>query len=134
MLDLTLLGPSDSAPGPDGTVEAQTLAESRRPGILTYASRLVDTASRFVRMPFYMFNWRREAETLRIPMMERIEFPRGKRNIPSSLRLELQSHVRMQIYTAVVRFDARFTGLRYVAPSGVYLQRQFFHHQLYLLL
>ena len=81
-----------------------------------------------------MFNWRREAETLRIPMMERIEFPRGKRNIPSSLRLELQSHVRMQIYTAVVRFDARFTGLRYVAPSGVYLQRQFFHHQLYLLL
>lgn len=114
------MAPSDGASGASGTTHTRKLAESRRPGILTYASPMVDTASRFARMPFYVSNWRREAEVLRTPMMERIEFAKGKKNIPSSLKLEIQSDVRMQIYTAVVRFDARFTGLRYVIPaSGV---------------
>ena len=47
-------------------------------------------------------------------MMEGIEFDRGRNNLPGSLRLEMQSHELMQVYSAVVEFNARFTGLRYL--------------------
>ncbi|KAL1953173.1 hypothetical protein VTO42DRAFT_3433 [Malbranchea cinnamomea] len=114
MLDLTLFSPSDGTSNPNRTGATQELAKSRRTGILTYASPMVDTASRLARILFYVFNWKREAEILHIPMMERIEFARGKKNLPGTLKLEIQSHERMQIYSAVVRFNARFTGLRWV--------------------
>lgn len=64
-------------------------------------------------MPLYVVGWRREAETLEIPMMEKLEFARGARNLPQSLRLEIQSDGKLQIYSARVEFRARFTGLRY---------------------
>lgn len=73
---------------------------------------MVDTARRFSRLPFYVFGWKHEAENLRIMMMERVEFSKGKGRVPGSLRLEIGSR-RMQVYSAVVRFEARFTGLRY---------------------
>lgn len=88
------------------------ISHSRRPGILTYASPLVDVARRVIRMPFYVVGWRREAETLEIPMLENIEFARGMRQLPQSLRLEVQSDGKMQIYSASVSFRARFTGMR----------------------
>lgn len=47
-------------------------------------------------------------------MMEQVEFAKGWRNLPASLRLEIQSTERMQVYSAKVKFLARFTGLRYV--------------------
>lgn len=65
-------------------------------------------------MPLYVLGWQREAEGLRINMMERVEFERKKRAMPRMLKLEIQSEERMQVYNAVVRFDARFSGLRYV--------------------
>jgi hypothetical protein len=66
-----------------------------------------------VRLPLYVVGWRREAETLEVPMMEKVEFARGAKNLPQSLRLEIQSDSKMQIYSARVEFRARFTGLRW---------------------
>jgi hypothetical protein len=112
MLDLALF--SQAAGTASGNSSTHLLASSRRPAILTYASQIVDTAHRVSRMLFYVLGWSREAEKLNINMMERIEFGKGWKNMPGSLRLEIQSQERMQVYTAYVRFDARFTGLRYV--------------------
>lgn len=78
---------------------------------------MIDTASKISLMPLYVAGWHREAETVNVGMMERVEFPRGWRNLPESLRLEIQSDERMQIYSARVQFRARFTGLRYVAMN-----------------
>lgn len=74
---------------------------------------MVDVARRMARLPLYVVGWRREAETLEVPMMEKLEFARGARNLPQSLRLEIQSDGKLQIYSARVEFRARFTGLRY---------------------
>lgn len=117
MLDLALLSrPFTSAPQ-DTNTSITTLSHSRRPAILTYASPLVDTASKISFMPFYVLGWHHEAEKLQVPMMERVQFARGSRNIPGSLRLELHSSEIMQVYKAKVMFRARFTGLRYVLDT-----------------
>lgn len=99
------------------------ISQSRRPAILTYSSPLVDLARRVLRLPLYMLGWRREAEILEVPMMEKVEFPRGTKNLPQSLRLEIQSSSEVQIYSARVEFRARFTGLRYVFFTTGCLQR-----------
>lgn len=110
MLDLALFGQlnnlNEDAPDP-------TILQARKPAIMTYSSSLIDTARRISRMPLYVFNLKREAETLKINMMERVKFSKGKRHVPKSLKLAIQSRERMQFYTASVRFDAKFTGLRY---------------------
>lgn len=112
MLDLTLL-PHPSTSASTGTnTSAPSIARSRRPGILTYTSPLVDTASRISFMPLYLVGWKRELEKLEIPMMEQVEFARGARNLPASARLEINSKEDMQFYSAKVQFRARFTGLR----------------------
>jgi len=90
------------------------LAQSRRPTILTYESPLVAETNKIVQMPWFVLGWRKEAETLEVPMMERVEFAKGWRNLPGSLRLEVQSEQKMQIYRATVNFVARFTGLRWI--------------------
>lgn len=74
---------------------------------------MVDIARKATRLPLYIVGWRRESETLKVPMMEQLEFSKGIRNLPQSLRLEIQSDSRFQIYTAHVEFHARLTGLRY---------------------
>lgn len=109
MLDLSLLSHrSSSAKNPS----RELIARSRRPAILTYASPLVDTASKLTFMPLYLTGWRREAETLEVQMMEQIEFPRGWRNLPETLRIEIHSDEKMHVYNAKVEFRATFTGLR----------------------
>jgi hypothetical protein len=113
MLDLTLLSHSSTSVSTGTNSSTYPISRSRRPAILTYASPLVDTASKLSLMPFYVFGWHREAEKVVIPMMERINFARGWRNVPESLRLEISSHEQMQFYKAKVVFKARFTGLRY---------------------
>jgi hypothetical protein len=112
MVDLTLYSRQTGG----SVLPANTLnpiSQSRRPAILTYTSPLVDLARRMVRLPLYVVGWRREAETLEVPMMEKVEFARGAKNLPQSLRLEIQSDSKMQIYSARVEFRARFTGLRW---------------------
>ncbi|GAB1203293.1 hypothetical protein APSETT445_001922 [Aspergillus pseudonomiae] len=111
MLDLTLVSQPSTSVLTGTNSSTFPLSRSRRPAILTYASPLVDTASKLSLMPFYVFGWTREAEKLVVPMMERVEFARGRRNLPESLRLEIHSNEEMQIYKATVEFKARFTGL-----------------------
>lgn len=114
MLDLSLYSRPSKSIITAANTSTQVLSHSRRPAILTYASSVVDTAHKVSRLPFYVFGWRREAETLEVDMMEQVEFAKGWRNLPASLRLEIQSTERMQVYSAKVKFLARFTGLRYV--------------------
>ncbi|KAF7592501.1 hypothetical protein BBP40_012791 [Aspergillus hancockii] len=114
MLDLSLLSHPSTSIITGTNSSRYTISQSRRPAILTYASPLVDTASKLSLMPFYVFGWQREAEKLVVPMMERVEFSRGWRNLPESLRLEISSHGQMQFYKAKVEFRARFTGLRWM--------------------
>lgn len=112
MLDLTLLSRPSSSGKMTKAASTDLIAHSRRPAILTYASPMVDTSKKLAFMPFYLAGWRREAETLEVRMMERIEFPRGWRNLPESFRLEIHSDERMQVYNAQVHFKATLTGLR----------------------
>ncbi|KAJ9353570.1 hypothetical protein DTO027B9_5272 [Paecilomyces variotii] len=113
MLDLSLYSRPSKSIITAANTSTQVLSHSRRPAILTYASSVVDTAHKVSRLPFYVFGWRREAETLEVDMMEQVEFAKGWRNLPASLRLEIQSTERMQVYSAKVKFLARFTGLRW---------------------
>lgn len=89
------------------------VARSRRPGIMTYTSRMVDIVNRIIQLPFFFMGWKHEAEKLDIRMMEDIHFADDNTVMPGMMRLELASTERIQIYTALVRFDARFAGLRY---------------------
>ena len=92
------------------------LAHSRRPAILTYYSPHVDLIQKATQLHWYILGWRNEAETLVIDLFESVEFAKGWRNVPSTLRLEVQSTTRaqMQIYKAKVLFRARFHGLRWL--------------------
>ena len=112
MLDLSLSTQLPSSSTRSTTPSEGLISQSRRPAILTYVSPLMDTASKLAFLPFYLTGWNREAETLEVRMMERIEFPRGWRNLPQSLRLDIQSDERMQVYHAQVQFKAALTGLR----------------------
>ena len=100
------------APGSAHNVPA--LARSRRPAILSYRSFVVEYMYRFTELHWYLLNWRHEAETLHISMFEGISFPKGWRNVPATLKLEIQSTHRMQVYAAKAIFRARFQGLRWL--------------------
>ncbi|KAL1848189.1 CCR4-NOT core subunit cdc39 [Paecilomyces lecythidis] len=113
MLDLSLHSRPSKSIMTAANTSTQVLSHSRRPAILTYASSVVDTAHKVSRLPFYVFGWRREAEILEVNMMEQVEFAKGWRNLPGSLRLEIQSTERMQVYGAKVKFLAKYTGLRW---------------------
>lgn len=113
MLELSLLSASSNSPLSTDP-GSEVLAQSLRPAILTYASPIVDTASKVSQLPWYLLGWRKEAEKLEVSMMEGVKFARGWRNVPGSLRLEIQSTEPMQIYDATVKFVARFSGLRQV--------------------
>ncbi|USP73967.1 hypothetical protein yc1106_01241 [Curvularia clavata] len=100
----------------DGTT-SQTptvLARSRRPAILTYRSRILETIHRFMRLPLYLIGWHTESEHIEITMMESVMFEPGLRNVPSSLRLELRSKLPLEIYRASVHISARLEGLRWL--------------------
>lgn len=113
MLDLTLFSRPSTSARTGANTAVDEIAKSRRPAILTYASSMVDTASKLSLMPLYVIGWHREAETMQVRMMEEVEFPRGWRNLPESMRLEIHSDERMQVYSAKVQFRAKFSGLRY---------------------
>lgn len=85
----------------------------KRPATLTYTSPMVDTARRLWRLPLYVLGWKLEAEELKIVMVEQLQFHKSELDIPKVLKLELHNEIPMHVYSATVRFDARFTGLRY---------------------
>jgi len=56
-----------------------------------------------------------DAHHLSIPMFEQLSFARGSAgNIPSAIRLELQSDYILQIYSSKIVFHAEVEGLRYL--------------------
>ncbi|KAK5105789.1 hypothetical protein LTR62_002151 [Meristemomyces frigidus] len=122
MLEAKLLAPNDGplntiaerirAPGT--TEEAGVLASSRRSAILQYRSPLIDLLYKLTEVHWYMLNVRSESDRLRITMFEGVEFSRGWRNVPRTMRVEVQSTGRLRIYTAKAVFRARFQGLRWV--------------------
>lgn len=89
------------------------ISQSRRTAILPYTSYLVSLAYRIARLPIYVLGFCWEAEHLKITMLERISFESANKNVPALVKLSVDSFERMQIYKATVRFDAKFSGLRY---------------------
>lgn len=128
MLDMALLSPAirkneyeaaaaKGYPSKIMPVDEDILYRSRRPAILTYNSYLVDAAQRLAGLPWYILGWRREAETLEIIMAEGLSFPRGRRNVPESILLEMrhgEENINIQVYEATVKIRARFSGLRWL--------------------
>lgn len=98
-----------------GAVEKPVvLARSRRPAILTYRSWMTELAYRALRLPLYMIGWGQESEKVEVRMMEGVDFDKGWRNVPSSLRLEIRSRTPLEVYRIAVRFAARLEGLRWI--------------------
>ncbi|KAH9871679.1 hypothetical protein J1614_005934 [Plenodomus biglobosus] len=104
----------NTTPPSSASGKAAILARSRRPAILTYRSRVIEMAHRFLRLPFYILGWRTESEHLEVSMMESVVFEQGHGNIPTSLRLELRSKQPLEVYRVKVRISARLEGLRWL--------------------
>ncbi|KAK5125663.1 hypothetical protein LTR85_011937 [Meristemomyces frigidus] len=123
MLEVNMYAPEEKGAGimdtvqagiAPGTAAAKVLATSRRPAMLPYRSQIVELAYKVSELHWYLLNWRSEEDKLYVEMFESVEFPKGWRNVPSSLKLEIQSSHRMQIYSAKAVFRARFRGLRWL--------------------
>jgi hypothetical protein len=71
-------------------------------------------------LPLHLVGWREEAEVLKIPMIDGAEFPKGWKNIPDQVRLELRSDEKLQVYSAKIEFTARLRGLRYASCNRHY--------------
>lgn len=110
----TMIDPLKESIVPGVTEEDNRLARSRRPAIIQYRSIPLEYLSRLTELPWYMLGWRSESETLRVSMWESLEFARGWRNVPSTMRVDVQSTRNLQIYSAKALFKARFTGLRWL--------------------
>ncbi|KAI6788916.1 hypothetical protein KC361_g8772 [Hortaea werneckii] len=117
---------SDPSAPPTG---ANLLASSRRPAILPYRSWPVEMLYKLTELHWYLLNFRSETEVLHVPMFEGIAFPtatsrggtRKASTLPGTLRVEVQSSHRLQIYSARAVFRARFTGLRWFMFSHRFL-------------
>ncbi|KAL9618278.1 MAG: hypothetical protein Q9160_006989 [Pyrenula sp. 1 TL-2023] len=149
MLDVSLLSPSTtsktskmtSAYLPSSLItnnSTTTIAHSRRPAILTQTSSPLQHFTTLLGLPWYIVGLRPlrnlESEKLVVPMFERVEFPRGRGNVPAFARVELipsspaytgsigdklteaacPSRSTMQIYSLTLSIRARFTGLRWI--------------------
>ena len=110
----TVMDPMKDSIAPGTVEEDNRLARSRRSAIVPYRSLPVECLSRLTELPWYLFGWRSESDVLTISMWENLEFPRGWRNVPSTMRLDIQSTRNMQVYSAKALFKARFTGLRWL--------------------
>ncbi|KAL8957138.1 MAG: hypothetical protein Q9183_006140, partial [Haloplaca sp. 2 TL-2023] len=112
MLALTLLGPTIT--NPSTNAKSFTYVESRRSAILTYNSRMVDTASTLSGLPWYVLGWKTESEVLKVPMFEGVIFKRGKGELPERVELVVEADEKMQFYEVGVKVVARFGGLRWI--------------------
>ncbi|KAL8865983.1 MAG: hypothetical protein Q9174_006572 [Haloplaca sp. 1 TL-2023] len=112
MLALTLLGPTII--NPTKYAASFTYVESRRPAILTYNSKIVDTASTLTGLPWYILGWKSESEVLEVPMFEGVVFKRGKGELPEKVELVVEADEKMQFYDVGLKVVARFGGLRWL--------------------
>ncbi|KAK6401023.1 hypothetical protein LTR95_019239, partial [Oleoguttula sp. CCFEE 5521] len=110
MLDVSLLASPTRTSG-----DSEVLARSRRPAIMTYRSSPTELVHRLASLPRSLVSTQQsEAETLVLSVFNQVSFPKGSTNLPSTLRLELQSPRRLEIYSVLVKFRARFRGLRWL--------------------
>ena len=107
---------NEQTPSSDTTIieKPTVLARSRRPAILTYRSFATESLHRFLRLPLYTLGWHTESETVTTPVMDNVEFDKGWKNIPTSLRVEIRSSTPLEIYRVGVNFVARLEGLRWI--------------------
>lgn len=98
----------------EGMEKPVVLARSRRPALLTYRSWLTELSYRLLRLPLYILGWGTESETVNIMAMEGVQFEKGWKNVPTSIRLELRSKVPLEVYRVSVKFVAKLEGLRWV--------------------
>lgn len=132
MLDLSLLSPTTVSSASDAIASTlsfsnpnlEVLAQSRRPAILTYASTIIDTASTLTGLPWYILGWKKESETLKVSMFEGIEFAKGWKNVPQSVKIAVESDMKMQFYDVGIEIVARFGGLRY-NPASMSLSEKY---------
>jgi hypothetical protein len=117
MIDLRLIAPGNIILDSIMEDESKILAKSTRPAILNYKSLPMELVHQGAALPWHLIGWREEAEVLRVSMFEGVEFPKGWRNIPDQIRLELQSDERLQVYSAQIEITARLRNLRYVCPT-----------------
>ena len=101
MVSLSLLNPSNV-----------TLAQSARPAILTYTSPLISTSLTVLNAPFLITGFKKEAETLLVPVMERFEFASARASRPRYAFVEIVPDSKIQIYSAKLMFVAQFEGVR----------------------
>jgi seipin len=134
MLDLSLLSTTSpilehasTIPGLQSTTIApqpqEILHRARRHAILTYESPLVSISKKIWSLPWYLLSLKREDETLQVPIYETLTFPRGQKNVPRSLFLEIQSPNQdparggtgraVEVYNVEVHIRAVFSGLRW---------------------
>jgi seipin len=122
MVDMTLLAamqpealtlePLHSSLKPINGSEA-VLARSRRPTIMTYSSRMVESAHVLANLPWMVFGWKKESEAIQIEMFEGVSFSKGWKNVPDRVQIVIEADEKMQFYEASVSIHARFRGLRY---------------------
>lgn len=113
MLDLFLL-PTISSGRATPLTRQDAVVSSRRPAILEYASPFIHRVKTAATLPWHIFGFKSETEALDIMMMEDVQFSRGWNNMPKTVQLQLQADEKMQVYKAIVRFHAKFTGLRWI--------------------
>jgi len=84
-----------------------TLATSSRPAILTFTSPL--------NSPFLISGFKKESETLLIPLMERFEFSASRAARPRWAYLEIiPENNKIQVYRTKLILVAQFEGVRYL--------------------
>ena len=116
MVDVSLISPtatSDLSAAALINDPSVVLARSRRPAILTYASPLTNTASTLVGLPLHVLGWKKESEVLEIKMFEGVEFSKGWKNIPNTVKVVVEADEKMHFYDVEIKIVAKFGGLRY---------------------
>ena len=92
-----------------------TLASSSRPAILTYMSPIITTSLTLLNSPLVIAGFKKEAETLFVPVMERFEFPSYRSSRPSVALIQIATESnKIQVYSSKLIFVAQFEGVRYV--------------------
>jgi seipin len=96
-----------------------TLATSSRPTILTYTSPIISTSLTLLNSPLLITGFKKESETLLVPVMERYEFPATRTSRPRWAVVEIiPDGNKIQVYTTKLIFVAQFEGVRYVTLAG----------------
>ena len=111
MIDVSLMAPllPRLAEKPE-----ETIVRSRRPAILTYYSTGMEHVNNVVALPAQILGFRKEEELLDVKVMDGVQFEKGWKNIPTRARVELQSEVKLQVYSAKLEVKARLQGLRWI--------------------